>query len=60
VFLRVDKLDRLAQVVAPNRLERRYRKGPVALVLIAPPSAGSAEARPGAGGDSSARPTARP
>ncbi|MBK1705052.1 ArnT family glycosyltransferase [Halochromatium glycolicum] len=60
VFLRVDKLARLAQVVAPNRLERRYRKGPVALVLIAPPSAGSAEARPGAGGDSSARPTARP
>ncbi|NBC48741.1 MAG: glycosyltransferase family 39 protein [Gammaproteobacteria bacterium] len=60
VFLRVDKLHRLAQAVAPNRLELRYREGPVALVLIEPPSAGSAEALPGAGGHSSAPSTARP
>ncbi len=36
VFLRVDKLERLEQVVAPNRLELRYRRGPVALVLVEP------------------------
>ncbi|NEX16470.1 MAG: glycoside hydrolase [Halochromatium sp.] len=34
VFLRVDKLERLAEDVAPNRLALQYRRGPVALVLI--------------------------
>ncbi len=38
VFLRIDQLERLAQAVAPNRLEPHYRQGPVALVLIAPES----------------------
>ncbi|MFP4278634.1 MAG: ArnT family glycosyltransferase, partial [Halochromatium sp.] len=32
VFLRIDKLERLEQAVAPNRLDLRYRQGPVALV----------------------------
>ncbi|MBK5941780.1 ArnT family glycosyltransferase [Halochromatium roseum] len=39
VFLRVDKLERLAEAVAPNRLDLRYRQGPVALVLIEQPEA---------------------
>jgi hypothetical protein len=36
VFLRVDKLGRLEQAVAPNRLELRYQRGPVALALVQP------------------------
>jgi hypothetical protein len=55
VFLRIDKLDRLAQAVAPNRLELRYREGPVALAVVEPaataPSseAGDAGGAPAAG-----------
>ncbi|MCF8002932.1 MAG: glycosyltransferase family 39 protein [Chromatiaceae bacterium] len=49
VFLRVDKLERLAAAVAPNRLDLRYRQGPVALVLIEQSEeAPSVEARGGA------------
>ncbi|MBK5932383.1 ArnT family glycosyltransferase [Halochromatium salexigens] len=36
VFLRVDKLERLAEAVAPDRLDLRYRQGAVALALIEP------------------------
>jgi len=36
VFLRVDKLERLADAVAPNRLDVRFRQGPVALALVEP------------------------
>jgi hypothetical protein len=46
VFLRVDKLGRLAEAVAPHRLDLRYREGPVALALVepaAPDAAGAAD-----------------
>ena len=44
VFLRLDKLERLAEDVAPNRLAPQYRRGPVALVLIEQPGISPVEA----------------
>jgi 4-amino-4-deoxy-L-arabinose transferase-like glycosyltransferase len=46
VFLRVDKLDRLAEAVAPNRLAIRYRQGPVALAQVEPAGAAGPETTP--------------
>ena len=47
VFLRVDKLEGLAEAVAPNRLDLRYRQGPVALVLVEPGGSTTESGAPG-------------